>query len=81
MGRCVIEKACVLCKPFYISFIPCVDKDWRIVLGPSPICIIDQIPLLESMVALGIVVEMVKYLGEVFGSVKFVWCRNRHLFW
>lgn len=80
MGCCLIEKTYVLCKPFYVSFIPCVDKDWSIFLGSSPECVIDQIPLLESLVAFGVEIEMVKYLGEVFGSVKFVLSRSRDLF-
>lgn len=72
MGSCLIQKTSVLRKPFYVPFITSVDKDWSIALGASPERIIYQIPLLESVIAFGIVIEMIKDLGEVFGSVKLV---------
>lgn len=73
MGSCLIQKTSVLRKPFYVPFITSVDKDRSIAdLGASPERIIYQIPLLESVIAFGIVIEMIKDLGEVFGSVKLV---------
>lgn len=70
MRSCLIQKTGVLREPFYVSFITGVDEDWSIALGASPIRVIYQIPLLERLVALGIVIEMIKDLGEVFGSVR-----------
>lgn len=72
MRSCLIQKTGVLREPFYVSFITSVDEDWSIALGASPIRVIYQIPLLERLVALGIVIEMIKDLGEVFGSVRLV---------
>ena len=72
MGSCLIQEASVLCKPFYVPLITSVNKDRRIALGTSPESVIDQIFLLESFIALGIVVEMIKDLGEVFGFVQLV---------
>ena len=69
--RSIFEhKARVLCEPFYVPFIASVDKDWSIVLGTTPKSIVDEIPLLKSVIALGIEIEVIQYLGEEFCSVK-----------
>jgi len=52
-------------KPFNIPFIAHVHKDRGILISPAPVFVIDQVPLLKSLVTLGVEVEVIKYLGEV----------------
>lgn len=76
MGCFFKHKACVLSKPFNISFISRVDKDWSIAMSTSPERVIDEIPLLKGLVALGIEIEVVKDLGEILSFVKLIFGRK-----
>lgn len=71
----------VLSEPFYVSFISSVDENWSILMSTTPVGVIDQIPLLKGMVALGIEIEVVKYLSEVLCFVKLAafGCKLREL--
>jgi len=74
--RSIFEhKACVLSEPFYVPFISRVDKDWSIVFGTTPEGVIDEIPLLKNVIALGIEIEVIEYLGEELCSVQGIWSR------
>lgn len=59
------HKSSILCEPLNIAFVPSVHKDWRSILGATPMPIIKQISLLESCITLWLVVEMVQVLREV----------------
>ena len=72
MGCGFEHKARVLSEPFYISFISHVDEDWSIFMSPTPERVIDEIPLLKGLVALGIEIEVVKYLGEILLFVELI---------
>lgn len=59
----------VLCKPFDITFVAGVDKDRSVLNSAAPIGVVDEIPLLEGLVALRIEVEVVEDLSEEGGAV------------
>lgn len=81
MGGILEHKSGVLSEPFNVSFVSGVDEDWRIVFGAAPMCIIDQISVLECLITLWVVIEVIKNLGEVFCSVKCVLGRNGEMLW
>lgn len=59
----------VLCEPFDVTFVAGVDKDRSVLSSASPIGVVDEIPLLEGLVALRIEVEVVEDLSEEGGAV------------
>lgn len=63
------QKSSVLCEPFDVAFVAGVDEDRRILGAAAPIGVVDEIPLLEGLVALGIEVEVVEDLSEELGAV------------
>jgi len=52
-----------------IAFVPSINKDWRLILRPSPMPIIKQIPLLKRLITLGLVVKVIYVLREVFDLI------------
>lgn len=72
MGCGLEHEACVLSEPFDVAFVPGVDEDRGVVPWPSPMLPVDQVLLLEGLVALGVEVEVVEDLGEVLGLVATV---------
>jgi hypothetical protein len=78
--RCYFKhKASVLCEPFYVPFISCVDKDWSFLFGTTPIGIIYEISLLKSLIALRVIIEMIKYLCKEFCPIKSIIGTEREL--
>lgn len=67
-----VQKSSVLSEPLDVSFIAGVYKDWSVLLCAAPVCVVYQIPLLKCMVAFRVEIEMIQYLGKVFGFVKLV---------
>lgn len=65
------HEAGVLSEPFDVAFVSGVDKDRGVILCSAPVLAVDQVPLLESAVALGIVVEVIEDLSEEFLFVEF----------
>lgn len=65
MGSNFKHESSVLSKPFNVSFITGIDKDRSIILGTTPVFVIQQIPLLKSLVTLWIIIEVVKNLSVV----------------
>lgn len=59
MGCNLEHEASVFGEPFDISFISGVDEDRGCVFGATPMLVIDKVPLLECLVALGIEIEVV----------------------
>lgn len=80
MGSDFEHEASVLSEPLDVAFVAGVDEDWGIVASggggggggaASPVFVIDQVALLECVVALWIVVEVIESLCEEFLFVKF----------
>lgn len=79
--RCFEHEAGVVGEPLDVSFISCVDEDGGFVLGTTPMDIVDEVSLLEGVVAPGIVIEVIQNLSEELGSVKPVFGRRRVELW
>jgi len=79
MGCNVKNKSSVLCKPFDVSFISCVQEDWSILLRPAPIFVVDQVSLLKCFVALGSESVVIEHLSEEVFMVELIWGRKRDL--
>lgn len=71
----IIHEASVLSEPLNITFISHVYENWSIDFITTPKSVIDQIPLLECLVTLRIVIEVIEILREVFCFVKLVIAR------
>lgn len=71
MGCGLEHEAGVLGEPFDVAFVAGVDEDWGVVGGATPVFVIDQVPLLERLITLWIVVEVIKNLSEELLFVEF----------
>lgn len=65
------HEAGVLSEPFDVAFVAGVDEDGGVIPCSAPVSAVDQIPLLEGVVALRIVVEVVEDLSEELFLVEF----------
>lgn len=73
----VKHKTCILCKPSDITLISSINKDWRCLLGTTPMSIINKISLLECIIAFRMEVEMIKDLCEVLHLIRTVTWKQR----
>lgn len=65
------HEAGVLSEPFDVAFVARVDEDGGVTGGAAPVCLVDEVALLEGVVARWIVVEVIKDLCEESLLVEF----------
>ena len=72
-----MQESCVFCDVLDVFAVADEHKERRLLLFPTPVCVVDEVSLLERLIALWVVVKVIKVLREVFRLITSFFKRRR----